>query len=49
MIKPQLTRVGIYVRNMDRMRRFYADDFGLTVTDAGAPRGLRLDIAFSLR
>ena len=28
MIKPQLTRVGIYVRNMDRMRRFYADDFG---------------------
>ena len=37
MIKPQLTHVGIYVRDMDKMRRFYTEVFGLTLTDAGRP------------
>ncbi len=46
MIKPQLTHVGIYVRDMDRMRQFYTDVFGLTVTDAGRPPDFHLDIAF---
>ncbi|MDA1099071.1 MAG: VOC family protein [Proteobacteria bacterium] len=46
MIKPQLTHVGIYVRDMAKMRRFYTEVFGLTVTDAGAPPDFHLDMAF---
>jgi catechol 2,3-dioxygenase len=46
MIKPQLTHVGIYVKDMDKMRRFYTDVLGLTLTDAGRPPDFHLDIAF---
>ncbi len=46
MIKPQLTHVGIYVKDMDRMLGFYRDVFGLTLTDAGRPPDFHLDIAF---
>ena len=46
MIKPQLTHVGIYVRDMDKMRRFYTEVFGLTVTDSGGPPDFHLDMAF---
>ena len=46
MIKPQLTHVGIYVNDMAKMRRFYTEVFGLTVTDAGGPPGFHLDMAF---
>ena len=46
MIKPQLTHVGIYVRDMAKMRQFYTEVFGLTVTDAGAPPSFHLDMAF---
>lgn len=45
-MKPQLTHVGIYVRDMDKMRRFYTEVFGLTVTDSGAPPNFHLDMAF---
>ena len=46
MIKPQLTHVGIYVKDMDKMLAFYSQVFGLTVTDAGRPPDFHLDIAF---
>ena len=46
MIKPQLTYVGIYVKDMDKMLAFYSEVFGLTVTDAGRPPDFHLDIAF---
>ncbi|MBT4487388.1 MAG: VOC family protein [Rhodospirillaceae bacterium] len=46
MIKPQLTHVGIYVKDMDRMLQFYSDVFGLTLTDAGRPPDFHLNIAF---
>ena len=46
MIKPQLAHVGIYVNDMAKMRRFYTDVFGLTVTDTGGPPRFHLDMAF---
>ena len=46
MIKPQLTHVGIYVKDMDKMLAFYSEVFGLTVTDARRPPDFHLDIAF---
>ena len=35
---PQLTHLGIYVHDMDRMVDFYSTVFNLVVTDAGAAR-----------
>ncbi len=46
MIKPQLTHVGIYVNDMAKMRRFYTEVFGLTVTDTGGPPDFHLDMNF---
>lgn len=34
-IRPNLTHVGIYVRDIDKMYRFYTDVMGLQVTDKG--------------
>jgi len=33
--RPQLTHVGIFVRDIDRMTAFYTEVFGLTVSDRG--------------
>ena len=33
--KPQLTHVGIFVRDIDRMATFYTDVMGLTISDRG--------------
>lgn len=38
----QLTHLGLYVRDVDRMVRFYQDLLGLAVTDAGELRGNRI-------
>ena len=46
MIKPQLTHVGIYVSDLDKMRRFYEQIFGLTVTDEGGPPDFHLNMVF---
>ena len=46
MIKPQLTHVGIYVDDLAKMRRFFTEVFGLTVTDAGGPPDFHLDMVF---
>jgi catechol 2,3-dioxygenase len=46
MIKPQLTHVGIYVSDLDKMRQFYEGIFGLTVTDEGGPPDFHLDMVF---
>ena len=46
MIKPQLTHVGIYVNDLAKMRRFYEQIFGLTVTDEGGPPDFHLDMVF---
>ncbi|MCZ6875075.1 MAG: VOC family protein [bacterium] len=34
-LKPQLTHVAIFIWDMPKMRQFYTDVFGLTVTDEG--------------
>jgi catechol 2,3-dioxygenase-like lactoylglutathione lyase family enzyme len=34
-LKPQLTHMAIFVGDMPKMRQFYMDVFGLTVTDEG--------------
>ncbi|ABQ69369.1 Glyoxalase/bleomycin resistance protein/dioxygenase [Rhizorhabdus wittichii RW1] len=34
-IRPSLAHLGIFVSDLDRMERFYADVFGLVVTDRG--------------
>lgn len=34
-IRPHLSHAGIYVRDLDRMERFYTDVMGLVVTDRG--------------
>ncbi|MFP6706085.1 MAG: VOC family protein [Alphaproteobacteria bacterium] len=46
MVKQQLTHVGIYVKDMDKMLAFYSEVFGLTVTDARRPPDFHRDIAF---
>ncbi len=46
MVKPQLTHVGIYVNDLAKMRRFYSEIFGLTVTDEGGPPDFHLDMVF---
>lgn len=46
MIKPQLTHVGIYVNDLARMKRFYSEVFGLTVSDEGGPPDFHLDMVF---
>ncbi len=33
--KPQLTHVGMFVRDIDRMTTFYTDVMGLTISDRG--------------
>ena len=33
--RPQLTHVGVFARDIDKMTAFYTDVFGLTVTDVG--------------
>ena len=38
-IRAQLTHVGIYVRDMERMEKFYTEVLGLLITDSGvSPR-----------
>lgn len=46
MIRPQLTHVGIYVKDLDKMRSFYTDVFGMAVTDFGGPPNFHLDMVF---
>jgi len=46
MIRPQLTHVGIYVKDMEIMQTFYAEVFGLAVTDQGTRPDFHLDITF---
>ena len=45
-MKPQLSHVGIYVRDSDTMIRFYEDMMGLTVTDRGRATSSGLPITF---
>src|SRR3989304_5251 len=37
-IKADLTHVGIFVRDLDRMRRFYTEVLGLIESDSGRER-----------
>lgn len=39
--RPQLTHVGVFVRDIDRMTEFYTDVLGLTITDRGGISGER--------
>lgn len=45
-MKPQLSHVGIYVRDSDTMIRFYEEMLGLTVTDRGLSSSSKLPITF---
>jgi len=45
-LKPQLTHMAIFVRDMPKMRQFYTDVFGLTVTDQGRHPRAPVDMVF---
>ncbi len=45
-MKPQLSHVGIYVNDSDRMIRFYEDVLELTVTDRGLSSSAKQPITF---
>lgn len=45
-MKPQLSHVGIYVRDSDTMIRFYVEMLGLTVTDRGISSSSKMPITF---
>lgn len=45
-MKPQLSHVGIYVRDAEPMIRFYEDVLGLTVTDRGLSTSTKAPIIF---
>ena len=45
-MKPQLSHVGIYVRDSDTMIRFYEEMLGLTVTDRGRATSNGMPITF---
>jgi len=45
--KPQLTHVGMFVRDIDRMADFYTDVMGLTISDRGDIPGNRKIVFFS--
>ena len=43
---PQLSHVGIFVRDMDAMTRFYTGVFGLRLTDEGEGRNFKVKLHF---
>lgn len=45
-MKPQLSHVGIYVRDIDTTMHFYEEMLGLTVTDRGLSTSSKMPIAF---
>ena len=46
-IRAQLTHVGIYVRDPERMEKFYTEVLGLMVTDKGpSPRNPAMSLTF---
>jgi catechol 2,3-dioxygenase len=45
-IRPQLTHAGIYVFDLDKMRRFYTEVMGLMQTDTGHGSTFRNEFAF---
>ena len=45
-MKPQLSHVGIYVTDSERMIRFYEEVLGLTVTDRGMSTSSKQPITF---
>jgi catechol 2,3-dioxygenase len=46
MVAANLAHMGIYVRDLDRMREFYGRVLGLKVTDSGFVARLNADICF---
>ncbi len=46
-LKPQLTHMAIFVWDMPKMRQFYTDVFGLTVTDEGRHTSAPVDMVFT--
>lgn len=44
--RPKLSHLGIFVRNIDVMERFYTSVFGLAVTDRGVGKVFRNSISF---
>lgn len=45
-IKPQLTHMAIFVKDMAKMKEFYSSVFGLTVTDEGPHPMVPVDMVF---
>jgi catechol 2,3-dioxygenase len=45
-LRPQLTHMAIFVWDMPKMRQFYTDVFGLTVTDEGRHTAAPVDMVF---
>ncbi|MFC0303475.1 VOC family protein [Rhizorhabdus histidinilytica] len=45
-IRPALAHLGIFVCDIDRMERFYADVFGLVVTDRGVGAVFKNQLVF---
>jgi catechol 2,3-dioxygenase len=45
-IRPQLTHAGIYVHDINKMRRFYVDVLGLIASDEGSSPRLKIDLVF---
>jgi catechol 2,3-dioxygenase len=45
-ITPQLAHVGIYVRDIEAMTRFYTRVFGLHLTDKGVGRNFKVPLHF---
>lgn len=43
---PQLAHVGLFVRDVDAMTRFYTQVFGLRLTDQGVGRNFRFPLRF---
>lgn len=46
MARPMLNHVGIFVRDLPAMERFYARALGLVVTDRGKGRSMPYDLVF---
>lgn len=45
-IHPQITHLGIYVHDLERMKQFYTRVFGLFVTDTGTGHYYKNDLVF---